>query len=107
MLGLCGEENWLKVLNKVKNGNKLARLAFDIFIYRLQKYIGAYYAVLGGLDALVFTGAVGSGKAVTRNAVCRGLKHILREVKVFAIPTDEELMIALMIAREIKNKIIK
>lgn len=101
MLGLCGEENMLKVLNKIKRGNKLARLAFDIFIYRLQKYIGAYYAALGGLDALVFTGAVGSGKATTRNAVCRGLKHILKKTKVMAIKTNEELMIAKETARKI------
>lgn len=94
MLGLCGEKNMLKVLDKVKKRNKLAKLAFDIFVYRIQKYIGAYYAVLGGLDILVFTGAVGSGKPQTRNAVCRGIKHLLKGVKIMAIKTDEELMIA-------------
>jgi len=103
MLGLCGEENMLKVLNKVKRGNKLAKLAFDIFVYRIQKYIGAYYAALGGLDALVFTGAIGAGKPKTRNTICQGIKHIIRRVKVLAISTDEELMIARETLKVIKN----
>ena len=73
-------------------------LAFDVFIYRIQQYIGAYFAALGKLDALVFTGAVGAGKAKTRNSVCRGLMF-LKGTKIFAIPTNEELQIA----RETKN----
>ena len=105
MLGLCGEENMLKVLDQIKKGNRRALLAFDIFVYRLQKYIGAYFAILGGLDVLVFTGAVGSGKPQTRNAVCRKLKHILKRAKVFAIPTNEELMIAKEVARKLEIKI--
>lgn len=92
ILALCGEKNWLKVLERVKAGDKLAKMAFDIFVYRIKKYIGAYYAILGGLDVLAFTGSIGSGDSMTREAVCEGLSF-LEGVEVVAIKTDEELMI--------------
>ena len=96
-------------------GNERAKLALDMYEYRIIKYIGAYTAVLGGLDVLVFTGGVGENQAVTRERVCRQLaflgidfdeeanncrgKEVLltkpgSKVKVVVIPTDEELMIA-------------
>ncbi len=93
ILALCGETDWLKVLEKVKANDKLAKMAFDIFVYRIKKYIGSYYAILGGLDVLVFTGSIGSGDSLTREAVCNGLSF-LNNVEVKAIKTDEELMIA-------------
>jgi len=92
--GLSGYINYLNFLKAVKRGVPKAKLAFDIYIYRIQKYIGAYFAVLGGIDGLVFTGQIGSGEAITRDSVCEGLKKILKDVKVMAIPTDEEKMIA-------------
>ena len=93
VVSLCGEKDWRKVLARVKDGDKLAKLAFDIFVYRLQKYIGAYYAVLGGLDVLVFTGAIGFGDPLTREAVCKDLPF-LKGVRIEAIETNEEKMIA-------------
>lgn len=93
ILALCNETNWLKVLERVKLNDKLAKMAFDIFVYKIKKYIGSYYAILGGLDVLVFTGSIGSGDALTREAVCDGLPF-LDNVEVMAIKTDEELMIA-------------
>lgn len=93
ILALCGETDWLKVLEKVKNNDKLAKMAFDIFVYRVKKYIGSYYAILGGLDTLIFTGSIGSGDESTRKAVCEGLPF-LKNVEVKAIETNEEEMIA-------------
>jgi acetate kinase len=91
--GICGEEYMLKVLEKAKSGDLKANLALEVFVYAIQKYIGAYFAILGGCDALVFTGAVGAGDPKTREMVCDGL-DILKKTKILAIETDEELAIA-------------
>ena len=96
--GICGESDMLKVLEKIKAGDANAKLAFDIFVYSIQKYIGSYFAILGGCDVLVFTGSIGSGNPRTRNAVCKGL-DIFKNTKILVIETDEELAIA----EKIKN----
>jgi len=91
--GICGEKEMLKVLDKVKAGDKKAKLAFDVFVYSAKKYIGSYFAILGGCDALIFTGSIGSGLKITRNAICKNL-DILKNTKIMAVETDEELAIA-------------
>jgi acetate kinase len=91
--GICGNGDMLKVLEMIKMGDEKAKLALNIFVYSIQKYIGAYYAILGGCDILVFTGSVGSGVAKTRNMICKNLE-ILKKTKIMAIETDEELAIA-------------
>lgn len=90
--GLSGCDNFLDLL-KVMRSERRAKLAFEIFVYRIKKYIGAYYAVLNGADALVFTGSIGAGSSFTRKKICQNL-DILRNVAVFAIPSNEELVIA-------------
>jgi len=97
-------------------GNERARLAIDIFNYRIKKYVGTYTSVLGRLDAVVFTGGIGENNAFIRKEVCAGQTQIgidicdkrneAREpkerliskdnsrVSVFVIPTDEERAIA-------------
>lgn len=102
--GICGEGEMLKVLEKIKNGDKKAILALDVFVYSIQKYIGAYYAILGGCDLLVFTGSVGAGDPKTRNAVCKNLE-ILKKTKVLAIETNEELAIAQKLNKIIKERL--
>ena len=91
--GICGFSEMKKVLSAIKKGNKKAGLALDIFVYRIQKYIGAYFAVLGGCDLLVFTGAIGAGSRKIRNMIIRDLK-ILNKTKILSIETNEELLIA-------------
>lgn len=91
--GICGEKDWLKVLSRVEEGDKSAKLAFDMFCLRVQKYIGAYCAELGGLDVLIFTGSIGSGDSKTREVICEGLPFF-EDVKIKAVKTNEELMIA-------------
>ena len=95
--GICGESEMLEVLKKIKSTDfdqsRRAKLALDIFAYSIQKYIGSYFAILGGCDLLVFTGAIGSGSAKIRNMICKDLK-ILNKAKILAIETDEELAIA-------------
>lgn len=99
----------------IRKGDERARLALDMYEYRILKYIGAYTAVLGGVDVIVFTGGVGENQIGTREFLCRKLAYMgvtLNEeanktrgeeieisgpdskVHVVVIPTDEELMIA-------------
>ncbi|MDO9579717.1 MAG: acetate/propionate family kinase [Bacteroidales bacterium] len=91
--GISGQDNFKDLLQAVKKKNKKAQLAFDIFIYRLQKYIGSYFAVLGKIDALVFSGAIGSGDPYTIKKIKKDL-FILSDVKIFKVEADEELAIA-------------
>jgi len=91
--GICGEGDMLKVLERVKTGDAKAKLALDIFVYSIQKYIGSYFAILGGCNALVFTGSIGSGSKIIKNMICKDL-NILKKTKILAIETDEELSIA-------------
>src|SRR3989344_183497 len=76
--------------------NEIILKMSEIFVYQIKKYIGAYYAILGGCDILVFTGAVGFGSVKIRNMICNDL-NILKKMKVRAIETNEELAIALKI----------
>lgn len=92
--GLSGAVDYKQFLRQVSLGDENSRLAFEMVTYRLTKYIGSYFAALGGkVDAVVFTGAVGSGDPATRNRVIDNLKF-LKRTKFLSIHTDEELMIA-------------
>ncbi|NTW22031.1 acetate/propionate family kinase [Candidatus Falkowbacteria bacterium] len=89
--GIC---DFRDLLREVSLGQPAALAAFDVFTYRIAKYIGAYYAVLeGAVDAIVFTGAIGAGNPATRQAVMRKLRH-LSSLPILAINTNEELNIA-------------
>lgn len=94
--GISGISNDMRLLEeKSKAGNKRAKLAVDIFVYRARKYIGAYLAVLGRLDALIFTAGIGENQPSIRNSICRGLLDGLKKKpKILVIPTNEELLIA-------------
>jgi len=91
--GVSGIGNMLEILKRTKKGNKKARLALEIFVYKIQKYIGAYFTILGGCDLLIFTGAIGFGSAKIRNMICRNLT-ILKNTKIIPIKPNEELAIA-------------
>ncbi|MGM9936795.1 MAG: acetate/propionate family kinase [Candidatus Ornithomonoglobus sp.] len=98
-----------------KEGNKRAELALDMFKYQVKKYIGAYAAAMGGVDAVVFTAGVGENDAATRKGIVEGLEFMGIKiddaknetrgtidisaddatVKTLVIPTDEEMMIAI------------
>lgn len=91
--GICGESDMLEVLRKAELGDEKANLALNVFVYSIKKYIGAYFAILGGCDILVFTGSIGVGLPKTRDLVCKDL-NILKKTKIMAIDTDEELAIA-------------
>ncbi|MGV8146504.1 MAG: acetate/propionate family kinase [Alkaliphilus sp.] len=116
ILGISGVSNDFRdVEEAADNGNERAQLALDVFHNRVKKYIGAYAAIMGGIDAVVFTAGLGENSPETREAVCEGLgflgikidnvKNKVRgkqtivttddsKTKVILIPTNEELMIA-------------
>jgi acetate kinase len=114
--GLAGTGDVRDLQRAAAGGDARARLALEVFAYRVRKYVGAYTAALGGLDALAFTGGIGEHSAVVRDLVCRGLECLgvcldarLNEnlgagalrisaaegpVQVWVVPTDEEKQIA-------------
>ncbi|HFD91746.1 MAG TPA: acetate kinase [Gammaproteobacteria bacterium] len=74
--GICGSNDMREVLRRADGGDEAACLALDMYCYRIRKYIGAYYAVLGRVDAVVFTGGVGENAARVRQQCCRGLESL-------------------------------
>lgn len=116
MLGLTGYSDMRDITRALEQGDPRAALAYELYAYRIRKYIGAYAAVLNGLDAVVFTAGVGENDALVRQLVCQnleffglqlneaknqqrvpGLREINEEnapVKILIIPTNEELEIA-------------
>ncbi|QMU72490.1 acetate/propionate family kinase [Streptacidiphilus sp. P02-A3a] len=116
MLGLCGDNDMREVTRRVAAGDTRAALAFDVYTHRLRKYVGGYAAVLGRVDAVVFTAGVGENSAEVRAAATAGLEGFGIEldpalnavrsaeprivstadsrVAVAVVPTDEELEIA-------------
>jgi len=74
--GLCHTNDMREVLTQKARGNRQAKLAFEMFCYRIKKYIGAYIAILGRVDAVVFSGGIGEHSATVREAVCSGLEHL-------------------------------
>ncbi|AEE96880.1 acetate/propionate family kinase [Mahella australiensis] len=116
ILGISGVSSDLRdVEDAAVAGNERAQLAMDMLCYRAKKYIGSYIAALNGVDALVFTAGIGENNATVRNGICQGLENLgikldleknkVRgieadisaedsKVKVFVVPTNEELMIA-------------
>jgi acetate kinase len=116
LFGLCGDNDMREIRRRIDEGDEEAALAFDIYIHRLRKYIGAYYAVLGKVDAVAFTAGVGENAAPVREAAIAGLESLglavdpernavrsgeprlispdYARVAVAVVPTDEELEIA-------------
>lgn len=95
--GISGISNDMREIDAAaRKGNHRARLALEIFAYRIKKYIGSYIAVLGGLDAIVFTAGIGENEKRVRQKILKGLFGFLdaKKTSVLVIPTNEELMIA-------------
>jgi len=72
---LCGDNDMRRILQRVDDGDQQAQLALDIYCQRIRKYIGAYLALLGRVDALIFTGGIGEHAAEVRHAVCSNLQN--------------------------------
>lgn len=117
LLGICGTNDMRDVEDGMLNGDERKKLAFDMFCYRITKYVGSYWAAIGKkLDAIIFTAGIGENSDLVRKAVCDNLSHfgikinydinakrekIIRKIStddssvdVLIVPTNEELAIA-------------
>ncbi len=125
LVGISGESSDMREIEQaMMEGDKKAKYAFDVFTYRVKKYIGAYSAALGGVDAVVFTGGIGENSVRVRKAVLTDMEYLgieldeklnetIKEdgeittgnsrVKVFRIATNEELVIALDTEKIVKK----
>lgn len=94
--GISGVSNDIRQIDQaVLSGNRRAELASLIFTYRVRKYVGAYMAVIGRVDAVVFTAGIGQHHVSVRRKICEGMfNNLKRKPRILVIPTDEELMIA-------------
>ncbi len=105
LLGISGVSNDFRAVNKAAGQkNKKAKLALQIFIYRLKKYIGSYLFLLQRVDAICLTGGIGENNPEIAGAIKRNLKKISPQTKLLTIPTDEELMIAKLTYKIIKKQ---
>ncbi|MBS5949297.1 MAG: acetate kinase [Clostridium sp.] len=125
ILGISGvSSDFRDVLSESEKGNERAKLALDIFHYKVRAQIAAYAGIMGGVDVIVFTAGIGENSIVTRKESLRGLEFLgfriddekndvrgkIQEistedskVKVYLIPTNEELMIARDTVKLVKN----
>lgn len=116
MLGLTGYSDMRDITKEINKGNADAKLAYELYAYRIKKYIGSYIAALNGLDALVFTAGVGENDKLIREMICSEMEflgirldaekndktqHGIRDisvkgssVRILIVPTNEELEIA-------------
>jgi len=123
--GISGVNDMRDIGRHAAGGDEAARLAIDMYCYRIKKYIGAYYAALGRVDVLVFTGGIGENAADIRRRSCEGLTQLGIEVDdqnnnadrnaiveiqtaessvvILVVPTDEELEIAVQAVNCLKN----
>lgn len=125
LLAISGTNDMREIEAKMDAGDENAKLAFDMFVLRIKKYIGAYIAILGEINAIIFTAGIGENDARIREAVCSGLEIFgIRmdknknsvplgeprwvglpetKVRIIIVPTDEELAIAEDTVRVIEN----
>ena len=126
LIGYSGVSSDMRdIQTAIIEGNQRAKDIYDVFIYRLIKYVGAYYAAMGGLDVLVFTAGIGENDHLVREHVCQGVEVLgvkidvelnasIRaeeavfstsdsKVKVLLVPTNEELMIAIDAIRLVQS----
>ncbi len=119
LIGISGESSDMReIIAAVKDNQQRAKWAFEVFCYRIKKYIGAYASAMGGVDGVVFTGGIGENASLVRQEVCRDMEFFGIEldevknenseeiiskdnskVKVMRISTNEELVIALDTAK--------
>ena len=126
LLAIGGSNDMRIIEQKMDAGEENAKLAFDMFVLKVKKFIGAYIAILGKIDSIIFTAGIGENDARIREAVCDGLEifdikidkiknkeskdeprrisQIDSKVRIAIVPTDEELAIAQDALRIIKNK---
>lgn len=129
LFGICGEKDMKTIVEKAEAGEEIYKLALDVYIHRVRKYLGSYLVQLGGkVDAIVFSAGIGERSAPIRRLICENLSELgivlddskneesvkgdreiqadSSKVKILVVPTDEELCIAqqtLEVVQELEN----
>ncbi|MGD9202366.1 MAG: acetate/propionate family kinase, partial [Chitinispirillia bacterium] len=123
--GICGTNDMREILSKYNSEDIKGKLALEMYTYRIKKNIGAYFAVIGNVDAVIFTGGIGENAPEVREMSCRNLENLgikidraknfvthpginnvsskSSVVPILVIPTNEELEIAIQ-TQEVVNK---
>lgn len=125
LYGIAGASDMRDIEKGVEENSTMHQVAFDMYEYRIRKYIGSYVAAMNGVDAIAFTAGIGENSPKLRSAICKNLTYLGIEidedankqrgqeieistpkskVKVFVIPTDEEVMIARDTLAIVQNK---
>lgn len=126
LFAICGTNDMREIEDRMQKGDKDAKLAFDMFCHRIKKYLGAYLAILGKTDAIIFTAGIGENDQMVRERVCENLEflgikldkeknnqraknvHLIStadsKIKILIVHTDEELAIANATMQILKNK---
>lgn len=115
--GICGSNDMREILQRFNEGDRFCKLALEMYVYRIKKYIGAYTIALGQVDAIIFTGGIGEHAHEVREMICEGLEQSIglkidsvknqqyrlgnqsihseeSKIQLFIIPTNEELEIS-------------
>jgi acetate kinase len=113
--GICKYSNMQEVIEASNKNDKYSQLALEMFVYKIAKIIGAYFIVLGKIDAIVFSGGIGQYSSIVREKICQEIKESMKivlnkeannknqqiisskssSIELFVIPTDEQMYIAL------------
>ena len=128
LLGLCGDSDLRAIMQRADQADLCAQHALDIFCYRIKHYIGAYYALLGPIDAMIFTGGIGEHSPYIRQQSTHALSHLgltldqalnkktlkvedvidltdqSSKVKIYAVHTDESKYMAQLAWRHVLNR---
>ncbi len=121
LLGLCGKSDMRDIIKEAQDGNAAAQMALEIFVYRIQKYIGAYVAALNGVDAIVFSGGIGENSPYLRSLIAQNFGYLNIDIEksknekneaifssstsssyLLTVPANEELVIAQQTFQKIK-----
>jgi acetate kinase len=124
--GLAGDQDMREVRRRAHAGDERARLALDVYAYRIRFYVGAYLAVVAGVQALVFTAGIGENDAELREEVCQPLRHLgirldearnarrssdarfiddgTGSIRIAVVPTNEEAEIARQAAEAVTSR---
>lgn len=122
LLGLCGKSDMRDIIAMAKSGDQPSKIAIEIFVYRIQKYIGAYIAALNGIDVIVFTAGIGENSSYIRSLIMKNFSYLgvivdpkeneknksifsasNSPVFLMTIPANEEMVIAQMTYQLVKT----
>ncbi|MEA3498599.1 MAG: acetate kinase [Campylobacterota bacterium] len=101
--GVCGQSDLRKIIQMGKDGDENSKLAIEMYVDRIRKYLASYILKLKNIDGIIFTGGIGENSSLIRKKVCKGL-DLFVNIGIDVIKTDEEKNIAIKTYKLIKGK---